>query len=103
MADAVMHPPVEAYEPPLLGTNSRKLGMWLFMLSDSLTFGALMLTVPIARVVGGAAHFLTVGHPRLGRRCEPEVGLPRALERDRGELAFDGDRAAAGVNRHAER
>ena len=50
MADAVMHPPVEAYEPPLLGTNSRKLGMWLFLLSDSLTFGALIFAYSYSRM-----------------------------------------------------
>jgi len=28
------------YEPSLFGTYSKKIGMWLFLLSDSLTFGA---------------------------------------------------------------
>ena len=50
MADAVMHPPVDAYEPPLLGTNSRKVGMWLFLLSDSLTFGALIFAYSYSRM-----------------------------------------------------
>src|SRR5258708_31210621 len=30
------------YEPSLFGTYSKKIGMWLFLLSDSLTFGALL-------------------------------------------------------------
>ncbi len=50
MADAVMHPPIDAYEPPLMGTNSRKLGMWLFLLSDSLTFGALIFAYSYSRM-----------------------------------------------------
>ena len=39
MADvAVQHGIAGAYEPSLFGTYSKKIGMWLFLLSDSLTF-----------------------------------------------------------------
>ncbi len=52
MADAVLHHHVdaEAYEPPLFGTYSKKLGMWLFILSDSLTFGALLFAYSYQRI-----------------------------------------------------
>jgi heme/copper-type cytochrome/quinol oxidase subunit 3 len=33
-----------AYESPLFGAYSKKVGMWLFLASDSLTFGALTPT-----------------------------------------------------------
>ena len=36
------------YEPSLFGTYSKKIGMWLFLLSDSLTFGALLWPTPTA-------------------------------------------------------
>src|SRR5256885_7548891 len=38
------------YEPSLFGTYSKKIGMWLFLLSDSLTFGALLFAYTYARV-----------------------------------------------------
>jgi len=52
MADAAVHPPVEAgaYEPPFLGAYSKKVGMWLFLLSDSLTFGALLFAYSYGRL-----------------------------------------------------
>ena len=51
MADVAMHhPAVEAYEPPLFRTNSKKLGMWLFIMSDSLTFGALLFAYSYGRI-----------------------------------------------------
>ena len=43
MADAtLLHDTTAVYEPSLFGTYSKKIGMWLFLLSDSLTFGALL-------------------------------------------------------------
>jgi len=36
---AVQHGVAEVYEPSLFGTYSKKIGMWLFLLSDTLTFG----------------------------------------------------------------
>ena len=39
-----------AYEPSLFGTYSKKIGMWLFLLSDSLTFGALLYSYSYGRV-----------------------------------------------------
>jgi len=43
MADHVVpHDTPSVYEPSLFGTYSKKIGMWLFLLSDSLTFGALL-------------------------------------------------------------
>lgn len=53
MADAVIHaqPRIEeAYEPSLFGTYSKKIGMWLFILSDSLTFGALLFAYSYGRI-----------------------------------------------------
>ena len=51
MADAVLHhPEVQAYEQPLFGTYSKKLGMWLFIMSDSLTFGALLFAYSYSRI-----------------------------------------------------
>ena len=51
MADvAVQHPAVGAYEPPLFRTNSKKLGMWFFLMSDSLTFGALLFAYSYGRI-----------------------------------------------------
>jgi len=38
------------YEPSLFGTYSKKIGMWLFLLSDSLTFGALLFAYTYGRV-----------------------------------------------------
>jgi len=53
MADiAVPHSSATAgpYEPSLFGTYSKKIGMWLFLLSDSLTFGALLWAYTYGRV-----------------------------------------------------
>ena len=40
--DAVGHGTAGEYEAPLFGAYSKKVGMWLFLASDSLTFGALL-------------------------------------------------------------
>jgi cytochrome c oxidase subunit 3 len=54
MADATLntaaHHGADAYEPPLFRTYSNKLGMWLFILSDSLTFGALLFAYSYGRI-----------------------------------------------------
>src|SRR5213593_3683739 len=51
MADvAVQHGIAGAYEPSLFGTYSKKIGMWLFLLSDSLTFGALLYAYSYGRI-----------------------------------------------------
>ncbi len=51
MADAaVAHGSAEAYEPSLFGTYSKKIGMWLFLLSDTLTFGALLFAYSYGRI-----------------------------------------------------
>jgi cytochrome c oxidase subunit 3 len=39
-----------AYEPSLFRTYSNKIGMWLFILSDSLTFGALLFAYSYGRI-----------------------------------------------------
>ncbi len=39
-----------AYEPSLFRTYSNKIGMWLFLLSDSLTFGALLFAYSYSRI-----------------------------------------------------
>jgi cytochrome c oxidase subunit III len=51
MADhAVAHDKASVYEPSLFGTYSKKIGMWLFLLSDSLTFGALLYAYSYGRI-----------------------------------------------------
>jgi len=39
-----------AFEPSLFGTYSKKIGMWLFLASDSLTFGALLFAYSYGRI-----------------------------------------------------
>src|SRR5260221_14357745 len=51
MADAILpHDMPAVYEPSLFGTYSKKIGMWLFLLSDSLTFGALLYAYSYGRI-----------------------------------------------------
>src|SRR6202165_2406611 len=51
MADATLpHEMPGLYEPSLFGTYSKKIGMWLFLLSDSLTFGALLYAYSYGRI-----------------------------------------------------
>ena len=47
---AVQHGAAEVYEPSLFGTYSKKIGMWLFLLSDTLTFGALLFAYSYNRI-----------------------------------------------------
>ena len=46
--------PQDAYEPSLFGTYSNKIGMWLFLASDSLTFGALLFAYSYNRIANPA-------------------------------------------------
>jgi len=48
--DAVGHGVPGAYEAPLFGAYSKKVGMWLFLASDSLTFGALLIAFCYVRI-----------------------------------------------------
>src|SRR5579864_5145353 len=55
MADATMehavgHGVAGEYEAPLFGAYSKKVGMWLFLASDSLTFGALLVAFSYNRI-----------------------------------------------------
>lgn len=51
MADAAVHHQVTGvFEPSLFGTYSKKIGMWLFLASDSLTFGALLFAYSYGRI-----------------------------------------------------
>jgi len=51
MAEATLpHDIPTLYEPSLFGTYSKKIGMWLFLLSDSLTFGALLYAYSYGRI-----------------------------------------------------
>src|SRR5947207_7615335 len=50
MADSALHDIPSVYEPSLFGTYSKKIGMWLFLLSDSLTFGALLWAYTYGRI-----------------------------------------------------
>src|SRR5579864_8240218 len=47
---AVGHGVPGAYEAPLFGAYSKKVGMWLFLASDSLTFGALLVAFSYNRI-----------------------------------------------------
>ena len=47
---AVHEAAVGQYEPSLFGTYSKKIGMWLFLLSDTLTFGALLFAYSYGRL-----------------------------------------------------
>jgi len=49
-AAAVEHAMPGAYEAPLFGAYSKKVGMWLFLASDSLTFGALLVAFSYNRI-----------------------------------------------------
>src|SRR5882724_247623 len=50
MSDSALHDIPSVYEPSLFGTYSKKIGMWLFLLSDSLTFGALLYAYSYGRI-----------------------------------------------------
>jgi len=47
---AVQHGLPGEYEAPLFGAYSKKVGMWLFLASDSLTFGALLFAFSYNRI-----------------------------------------------------
>jgi cytochrome c oxidase subunit III len=48
--DVVQHGSAGDYEAPLFGAYSKKVGMWLFLASDSLTFGALLVAFSYNRI-----------------------------------------------------
>src|SRR5271169_5338507 len=48
--DVVGHGVPGVYEAPLFGAYSKKVGMWLFLASDSLTFGALLVAFSYNRI-----------------------------------------------------
>jgi cytochrome c oxidase subunit 3 len=48
--DSVQHGMQGAFEAPLFGAYSKKVGMWLFLASDSLTFGALLVAFSYNRI-----------------------------------------------------
>jgi cytochrome c oxidase subunit 3 len=57
MADATLqhnaaagHGVADEFEAPLFGAYSKKVGMWLFLASDSLTFGALLFAFSYNRI-----------------------------------------------------
>jgi cytochrome c oxidase subunit III len=51
MSDAALpHEVPTVYEPSLFGTYSKKIGMWLFLMSDSLTFGAILYAYSYGRI-----------------------------------------------------
>ena len=50
MADSAISIHGAAYETSLFRTYSKKIGMWLFILSDSLTFGALLFAYSYGRL-----------------------------------------------------
>jgi cytochrome c oxidase subunit 3 len=48
--DSVQHGIPGEFEAPLFGAYSKKVGMWLFLASDSLTFGALLVAFSYNRL-----------------------------------------------------
>jgi cytochrome c oxidase subunit 3 len=48
--DSVQHGIAGEFEAPLFGAYSKKVGMWLFLASDSLTFGALLVAFSYNRL-----------------------------------------------------
>jgi heme/copper-type cytochrome/quinol oxidase subunit 3 len=50
MAESAIRGMPSVYEPSLFGTYSKKIGMWLFLMSDSLTFGALLYAYSYGRI-----------------------------------------------------
>jgi cytochrome c oxidase subunit 3 len=48
--DSVQHGIGGEFEAPLFGAYSKKVGMWLFLASDSLTFGALLVAFSYNRI-----------------------------------------------------
>ena len=67
---AVGHGTAGEFEAPLFGAYSKKVGMWLFLASDSLTFGALLFafsynriyTNPVADAVSRGEHYQRHDH-----------------------------------------
>src|SRR5499425_3484549 len=56
MAEATLpHDLASVYEPSFFGTYSKKIGMWLFLLSDTLTFGALLYAYSYGRISLGSS------------------------------------------------
>ena len=49
-APAAGHGMADEFEAPLFGAYSKKVGMWLFLASDSLTFGALLFAFSYNRI-----------------------------------------------------
>src|SRR5438045_1736853 len=47
---ALAHGAADEYEAPFFGAYSKKIGMWLFLASDSLTFGALLFAFSYNRI-----------------------------------------------------
>ena len=50
MSDVAVHGVAGEFEPSIFGTYSKKIGMWLFLLSDTLTFGALLFAYSYGRI-----------------------------------------------------
>jgi cytochrome c oxidase subunit 3 len=50
MAELAVQHGADVYEPSLFGAYSKKIGMWLFLLSDTLTFGALLFAYSYGRI-----------------------------------------------------
>src|ERR1700733_10476526 len=48
--EAAVHGTTGEFEAPLFGAYSKKVGMWLFLASDSLTFGALLFAFSYNRI-----------------------------------------------------
>ncbi len=79
MADATLtHDMPAVYEPSLFGTYSKKIGMWLFLLSDSLTFGALLYAYKLAHAFSFRKHCERHHHDRVSPYQFAHHGASRA-------------------------
>ena len=93
MADvAVQHGAVEIYEPSLFGTYSKKIGMWLFLLSDTLDLRRSAVCLQLrTHFHAGLAHAVWQGE-HLQR--DHHDGLPALQFADHGAGGAGGDGAA---------
>ena len=79
---AVQHGLPGAYEAPLFGAYSKKVGMWLFLASDSLTFGALLFAFSYNRLYTAwptPFHAKSIGNATIMTACLLSSSLTMVL------------------------
>ena len=78
----VAHNAQGEFEPSLFGTYSKKIGMWLFLASDSLTFGALLFAYSYGRISNPALAYAV--WQRQHYQCDHHDGVPAVEFTDHG-------------------